>query len=740
MELKDTVKIAHLSDLHFGGDASLDAWDLLTGRLVDYEKPNLILITGDVVDTPSKKGFEKAKRYLDQLATEAKAPYFVCPGNHDLHWKGNKLPWTNPSPHFYKAFMDRYPTAANPHTEWFGVKPHRWRIRIVGVDTSVNARLSAKAYLSARARDALRALKNISDKDDLDPPHMVFLLMHHHLLPIRSLESDKQSLKQLVDFTAATNPGAILETLASSYVDLVLHGHEHARNCARYGSYAKNAGPLAVIAAGSATGMKTGVGWDVKRSSFNMIELRPDRSVWFREVRGPGSAANTEDWSTDAAIALLETADVRYNRFLRSAHLAELDAQEKEAPGSAQERRSSFPALMDRSEWQKHVAITITRDAIVRERRTNMLISSGEFDVPLKNLSGHPDSTGLPAQLGMPDGTVKSIDTTIRRVDAEPGAFTLHIALDDKSDVRADWMETTYRWLDAMVLTRGDFDLLDVTHKGPLRCKGLEFVAASIKDPVGNLTLSVSFPNRYAPPLGSFQVYHERYVHQLDQEFDAPLTKRLQHTGNTVILSIPFPLQGSRYSIAWRPVEAEEIEPHVMKLWKASTTSKIGDSMAKTCLSVLQSESWGRYSTVGVYIPDGVTKGRLLNRRGFCVGDLTAATTEPPPRLDLQRDRGLYLHAWWDEPNNPGLAFADPGDSDHERYDTGLLPGESVLAVLPIKGIGTQRYPYALLRVSVRDVPLDILSNAPQPADFASAFAKGQLAMLNVLKEEGFLR
>src|SRR6266446_2316913 len=88
----DTITIAHLSDLHFDGtEAQLEVWQSLRKFLNKVIKPSLILITGDIVDTPDEKLYALAQKELNELETVGteQLRYRICPGNHDRHPYGN---------------------------------------------------------------------------------------------------------------------------------------------------------------------------------------------------------------------------------------------------------------------------------------------------------------------------------------------------------------------------------------------------------------------------------------------------------------------------------------------------------------------------------------------------------------------------------------------------------------------------------------------------------------------------
>jgi uncharacterized protein len=94
--LKQPLRIAHLTDLHFGGAHGLEhvnAWVTATLK----EKPDLVLLTGDLVhgdafDTHGKKGYAMLEAFAKALEPLSKVPLgaYAVLGNHDyaLRWSG----------------------------------------------------------------------------------------------------------------------------------------------------------------------------------------------------------------------------------------------------------------------------------------------------------------------------------------------------------------------------------------------------------------------------------------------------------------------------------------------------------------------------------------------------------------------------------------------------------------------------------------------------------------------------
>lgn len=70
--------IAHLSDLHFGRTDPMVV-EALT-RDIALQKPDLVIISGDLTQRAKSHQFAEARHFLEHLAP----PVLVVPGNHDL--------------------------------------------------------------------------------------------------------------------------------------------------------------------------------------------------------------------------------------------------------------------------------------------------------------------------------------------------------------------------------------------------------------------------------------------------------------------------------------------------------------------------------------------------------------------------------------------------------------------------------------------------------------------------------
>ena len=106
----NSVRIAHISDLHFGADGYKDVSKVLAEHLRDNVKPHMVIVSGDLVDTPKDALFDEVFTWREGLNVSLgckpgePSRYVVCAGNHDRHKRGNALPWRFPKYNFEKVF------------------------------------------------------------------------------------------------------------------------------------------------------------------------------------------------------------------------------------------------------------------------------------------------------------------------------------------------------------------------------------------------------------------------------------------------------------------------------------------------------------------------------------------------------------------------------------------------------------------------------------------------------------
>ena len=104
-----SVRIAQISDLHFGRDIPAVAQTLLA-ELPDAD-PTMVAVCGDLTQAARPAEFLAARAFLDQLP----APALVVPGNHDLPgwrvWSRFARPWVQWRRHLES---DPYGIVAHP--------------------------------------------------------------------------------------------------------------------------------------------------------------------------------------------------------------------------------------------------------------------------------------------------------------------------------------------------------------------------------------------------------------------------------------------------------------------------------------------------------------------------------------------------------------------------------------------------------------------------------------------------
>ncbi len=148
-----TVRIAHISDLHFGATLQQGTWGVLKahlGGLAAEGQLHLVLVTGDVVNTPKNSLFKQASDALESLGVD----YLVCSGNHDRHPLGNSwkavrfINWAaRRAANFSDHFVGKIPTLKDFRDVALQSEEDHWLLRIASVDSSLKADISARGYV-----------------------------------------------------------------------------------------------------------------------------------------------------------------------------------------------------------------------------------------------------------------------------------------------------------------------------------------------------------------------------------------------------------------------------------------------------------------------------------------------------------------------------------------------------------------------------------------------------------------
>jgi predicted phosphodiesterase len=303
------TRIAHLSDLHFGGEFDEGIWRAVSETVIN-ENPHLVIVSGDLVDSPDPDHLYRAKKELEKLGADAKAKLFIVPGNHDVFYLGNDivkgrigwfdyifkeggvpgsrvlsgktgfaggsgrhLAWV---PQMLRNFLGGYgkeEDPAVPPTSRAGPsEPEIFELTDLGVLLALLDSNAADQPVGFATGSVLseHILKLDSRLKQITTPHLVRIaVVHHHVLPV------SYTVGKLVGgepFMVFHNAGTVLDMLARHRFDLVLHGHKHLTQFARidFAPHTAEGYPIAVAAAGSAC-LRTPN--NPRGNSFNLITV-----------------------------------------------------------------------------------------------------------------------------------------------------------------------------------------------------------------------------------------------------------------------------------------------------------------------------------------------------------------------------------------------------------------------------------------------------------------------------------
>ncbi|MHC4149823.1 MAG: metallophosphoesterase family protein, partial [Planctomycetota bacterium] len=313
------LRLAHLSDLHFGRGFNRQLWDHITG-ILKHESPDALIVSGDIVNSPWPLITMQARKELERLKEQCKATQlFVVPGNHDIGIVGNAAIWP-----FTKIFDIVFSDAARPLLEdipdfidrlgntrlavirrklrgyslaWrFVFKTLLQRARpkesypkfcqvghvwVAGFNSNNRGSLGilhrwisplATGWVNRYEFNAVH--REVQSLAKADRTALVRIgVLHHHAFPI-SYPVTHEDVTSYEPFLVLRNSGAVLRALSDHRFDLVLHGHKHVHQFSRvnFESGSQETHTLNILSAGSATAPST----DIRHNSINMITVEPN--------------------------------------------------------------------------------------------------------------------------------------------------------------------------------------------------------------------------------------------------------------------------------------------------------------------------------------------------------------------------------------------------------------------------------------------------------------------------------
>ena len=251
------MKILHASDIHFGRPHLPELSRALV-RFAHRERPDAVVVSGDLTQRAKAREYRAARAFLDALAPY---PLIVTPGNHDVPLYRLPERFLAPFRNYRAHIRDRLDTIVDVK----GVSVGGGGARFVALNSCaprralVNGRIrsgqldfAARSFASAPA-GALRVL-----------------VLHHNLIDPGDGAYG----------TPLRGAWRLLRRLRGWEVDLVLSGHVHRAHLASSATAARGRSPSAtagspdsgvpVVLAGTATSNR-GRGGERGRNTFNLI-------------------------------------------------------------------------------------------------------------------------------------------------------------------------------------------------------------------------------------------------------------------------------------------------------------------------------------------------------------------------------------------------------------------------------------------------------------------------------------
>lgn len=705
------ITIAHLSDLHLGCPGTGESWALVSNFLKDKVRPALVLVSGDLVDTPDPALYQDAQAKLAALG----APVFVCAGNHDRHARGNRLRrWLTPrewfgGPRHTDALLDK--TFAGlillPHesrTIAIGTPDNTWSIGLMGVDSSTEADWSARGYVPSKHFEIIREQTKGKEWD------LCIFAVHHHLISVQRLESARQKkLTDLANLTCLVNSGSLLEVLADSRVDLVLHGHEHMHNWGMYGTLAGSRGRVRVIGAGSATGNETLAGGAESRISFNLIVLSPRKTgVLKRVVRG------ATEWEVADEVRLFNAIDVRQSWL-----------------------RRKYPAVELDRELVKYVQLTRERDVLVRWLFNGWVVDKPTFTHPVTSWNGELDRASLQACVRTQDGfevVLRHPELRVAKPQAQGPRYQLEFDVPPSHRDKPVTVELSYRWAGAATLTEAEVEALQQEGKDvePLRQSGYEFSTVWAPGPLASAELVISVPVEYAPQEVDVRVTQDPGGGRCPSE-EAELRPAIRVLARgSYSLRIPYPRTGRDYTLVWKPIPDAAIPGGPQDPRYQSRVRELAEPLLEAFSGPLTGTELDGSASAALYVQ--LPNQTIIERVGW--RDILAPVAgRAQPQIHYNLNRLSVLSLAW---RGVLLEVRGRPETAQQALELGFADNETGLICLPLRfSFGwTNPPPLACVRIGVFGGRAQELLVSGNDARLWQLLSAGSTALLSRLFRE----
>ena len=299
--VKRRARIVQISDLHINAWGERSVLNQLK-NLVHSLSPDLLIVSGDLVNHPIPRAMRRASRLIAELRARDSGPAIpalVLPGNHDYKFWGNvglrrltRVPF-----HLYFRETDidlsrwsaRWGKALKRSTQaiwpWSSALKDRLEIHedpergllVVGFNSNTLSEMMAAGKVGDdNLQEFSQRIEQWKGRNEVDGWFKI-AVVHHHAAPIPFVKTGtKERIQE--SFMVLYNAGTLLRALFDAGFQLVLHGHKHFAGFTRlrYANQPDEVRELAVAAAGSAGHDKPD---DPRGNQLHVIDLFEDETA-----------------------------------------------------------------------------------------------------------------------------------------------------------------------------------------------------------------------------------------------------------------------------------------------------------------------------------------------------------------------------------------------------------------------------------------------------------------------------
>ena len=241
-EEQSAIRLAHLSDVHFGKISHPGIVEALIEE-VNAAEMDLVVVSGDLTQRATDDQYRDAKAMLDAF----QAPIIVVPGNHDV-----RQFWHNPIERVITPTIRFERTITDDLTPTFSMDG----LSVFGMNTAHG--LTVKGGLVRKSSlDAMQTYFSTQPEDDLR-----VLVVHHHLIKNHALGRTD----------IAIGAAKAIDAAVASGVELILCGHYHISNVTAYPT--EKGREIVIASAGTATSSR-GRGEHRAINMYNWIAVEP---------------------------------------------------------------------------------------------------------------------------------------------------------------------------------------------------------------------------------------------------------------------------------------------------------------------------------------------------------------------------------------------------------------------------------------------------------------------------------